>query len=175
MTDGALHTERFGDGRLALALAAAAFALVIVDVATGFALQGWGVVAAPFVLIVAVFFWGRARYGRIELTEANLIVGRDGWKPGDFDAAFGVRSIDVLTDEERAHLESPLPIPKRASIRMAGGAFGRSIGTDVLVLRLVATEQRLTIGTRRADELGPLLDRWIARPSAPGAVGSGLA
>ena len=165
MANHLLHQERAAAPWIAAALAATAAALILVDVVTGWGLLGWGLLAGPFVLIVAAFFWGMARYYTIRLTPSRLIVGRAGYAPHDFDPDFGVDTDQCLTDEERAIIESPMPPKGDAEVRLAGGGFGRPIGTKLLVLRLMGDGTRLVVATRHPARFGSLLGDWLVRES----------
>jgi hypothetical protein len=160
MSTDIVYREQRRTGPIAAGFAVVGFLLFVIDVATGFALQGWGVVASVFLLIIAATLWGLARYSSIRLTADRLEIGRASHAPTDFDRDFGVRTVDALTDDELALVNSPTPIPKDAAVRIIGGGWGRNLGSGVLVLRRADT--KLAIITRDADRLGPLLGDWLA-------------
>ncbi|MDH3755314.1 MAG: hypothetical protein OEU32_15705 [Acidimicrobiia bacterium] len=162
-----LHEEH-ASAPNAAAIALVAITLVVVELTTDFALNGWGIVASPFLLIVAATVWSPARYNSIRLTGEQLVVGRATYTPGDFDREFGVRAIDALTQEERSLVDSPMPIPRDASVQVAGGGFGRPFGSGVVVLGLVGSGKKLALTSRRTDELGRLLGNWLLHDSVDG-------
>lgn len=168
MANHVLHQERAAAPMVAAVLAVVAAALIVVDLATGWGLLGWGLLAGPFVLIIAAFFWGMARYYTIRLTPARLIVGRAAYAPHDFDREFGVQTEDGLADDERAIVESPMPAKHDAPVQLAGGGFGRPIGTKLVVLRLAGDGRKLVVATRHQARVRPLLDEWLVQePSEP--------
>jgi hypothetical protein len=161
MSDHLLHEERAAAPKIAVAIGLVALALVAADAATGFALKGWGIVASPLLLVSAATAWSLARYNTIRLTPNQLVVGRATYVPIDFDTGFGVRTVEALTNEELALVNSPMPIPRHASVQIAGGGWGKPIGSGVLVLRPVGSETKLAITTRHVDELGSRLGEWL--------------
>jgi len=163
MANHLLHHERAAAPWIAASLASIAALLIVVDLASGFALKGWGVVIGPLVLIAAATFWSLARYHTIRLTPSRLVVGRATYASHDFDPEFGVRTADDLTADERAHLESPMPIPNDATIKLAGGGFGRPARTGLVVLRLAGSGKKLVVSTRHETRLGSVLGDWLLR------------
>jgi hypothetical protein len=162
-----LYREQQSTGRTAALIAAVAVALSVIDVATGFALQGWGVLISVFLLIVAATLWGLSRYSSIRLTPERLVVGRASLTPADFERDYGVQAADALTDREHSLVVDPVPIPKDASVELLGGAWGKPMGTGLLVLRRVGSDKKSVITTRNVDALGPLLGEWLTSDRPP--------
>lgn len=151
-------------GRAGLALVVIAVGLAVVDIVSGFALLGWGVLASILILIVGAALWGVGRYSRIELRPNELRAGRQRYVPSDFDAVFGVRDIDALTSAEQATLLRPWPISKRSTVQLAGGAWAPPAGLEVIVLRAAAGNPKIAVASRKAGALSVLLVDWLGPP-----------
>jgi hypothetical protein len=158
-----IYQELAAVRRAGLAVIVTGLGLLGVDIASGFALHGWGVLGSIALLVVGIGIWSRAFYGRIVLTPTSLVIGRERLSPQSFDPAFGVQPITALSDRERALTESPTPIPKTASVRIVGGSFGRGIGQTGVVLRDVDRDKAAVVFCRRPDTLSPLLQEWLTR------------
>lgn len=156
-----IYAEQRSTGRVAAAIGVIAIVLVAIDLATGFALKGWGILASVFLLIVAGTLWGISRYNSIRLTADRLVVGRISLAADDLDRTFGVQAADTLENRERTRIELPFPILKRSPVQVLGGGWGRNAGSGLLVVRRTGSDKKSAIVTRHPDQLGPLLGRWL--------------
>ena len=163
MDNAVLHDE-FGSGisRAGLVLTGASLAFAGIEAILGFPNDALGLIVGLLGSIVGLTLWGVSRYSGVRLTGDYLQVGGEKLRRGELDTAFGVRRGEALTDKERALVESPLPIPKSATVRVPGGAFGRIAGTDLVVLRAAGDAKKLALSSRRPDELTEALQRWLA-------------
>lgn len=134
----------------------------VVEAALGFPNDALGLLVGVAGSIIGVAGLSVHRHSRVRLTRSTLVIGREAVRFTDLDTAFGVRHIDDLDPSERFHVESPVPIPKSASIRIPGGAWGRILGTDVVVLRSRSEQKKLALFTRRGERLGRLLEAALA-------------
>lgn len=166
---GVIYREHDRTAQVAVAMLAVVAIAVIVDLVTGFALRGWSIIAGIFVLIAAVALGGVARYNAIRLTTDRLDVGRTSLSPDDLDRGFGVRTVDSLDEDQRVLVESPLPNRKDAPVQILGGAYGRSVGSSMLIVRRPGSDTNLAILTSRPDELGTALRAWLGAPSGTGS------
>lgn len=162
MTDHLIYTEGVVLGRWAKGVAAAAIAMALFDVATGWALEGWGVLGASFALILAAALYGVYRFGRIVLSADTLTVGTETLAVGQIDRSFGIRRDDALTNNERAEVERRTPVSKESTIRMPGGGWGRNLTYKLLVAFEPASGKKIVLQTRRPDELETCLRVWLA-------------
>ncbi|MCD9198892.1 hypothetical protein [Aeromicrobium wangtongii] len=160
-----VHSELGAPRRIGKVVIAVGLALAIADVASGFGLQGWGVLASIFVLIVGITVWSVAFYGGLELTSERLVVGRERLSPDDFDAGFGAQPMTVLSDRQWAMADGPFPTPAGENVRVVGGSHGRTLGLRGVVLREAGTGRYAVIYCRRPDRLAPLLQDWLTRPA----------
>ena len=163
MDDDLLYDE-FGTGlaRFGALLAVTSLGYALFEGLRGFPNDALGLIVGIIGPIAGLTLWSVSRYSRIRLTRDALHIGRDTLRPGDLDPAFGVKGAEALTDRERAQIESPVPIPKSATVRIPGGAFGRIMGTNTVVLRGADRATKLAFFTRRPDELAPILEKWLS-------------
>lgn len=159
------YTELGLPRRIGISLLAVAVLVALGETAFGLPTDGAALIVALLLAIAGVTAWSVSRYAQINLTDTQLVVGRSSFRPAQFDATFGVHGLDVLTVEERTHVESPTPIPKDATVRIPGGSFGRGAISDGLVL-LGVDDVRYVILTRHPGELAETLRRWLEGPSA---------
>ena len=75
--------------------------------------------------------------------------------------------LDALTDREHALVLDPVPIPKDATVELLGGAWGKPMGTGLLVVRRVGSDKKSVITTRNVDAFGPLLGEWLTGDRPP--------
>ena len=162
---GVVHHEEFGKGlsRTGLLITSASLTFAAVEGVRGFPNDALGLLIGLLGPIVGLTLWAVSRYSRIRVTEDALHVGGEMLRRSDLDSTFGVQDGRSLTDEERALVESPLPIPKSATVRIPGGAFGRIAGTDILVLRTADGAKKLAFFSRRREDLNAVLQQWLAR------------
>ena len=160
-----LHDE-FGEGlrRSGLLIAGASLSFAAIEGVRGFPNDALGLIIGILGSIVGLSLWGVSRYSRVRLTEDHLQVGREKLRRSDLDTIFGVRDSESLTDEELTHVESPIPIPKSATVRIPGGAFGRIAGSGIIVLRSADGAKKLAFFSRRPEELTDTLRQWLAQP-----------
>lgn len=151
-----LHLRRAG-----LGLIAGSLAFVAIEAIRGFPNDALGLLVGTLGTIVGLTIWSVHRYSRVLVTPDYLQIGRDRLYRGDLDQTFGVRGVDVLTEKERALIESPFPITKSAAVRIPGGAFGRISETGVIVLQDADGVSKLAFSSRRSDELVEALSRWL--------------
>lgn len=133
-------------------------AFAVLEGVQGFPNDALGVLVGILGPIIGVTIWGVHRHSRVRLTNTTLVVGREPVLLTDLDAQFGVRDVDDLDASERFRVEWPIPIPKSASIRIPGGAWGRILGTDIVVLRSTSEGKKLAFFTRNQEQLVPLLE-----------------
>ena len=164
MDNVVLHNELgSGLGRAGLIVTVASLAFAVIDGVRGFPNDGLGLIVGIVGSIVGLTMWSVSRYSRVRVTQDYLQIGGERLLRHDLDAAFGVRNGEDLTDKERALVESPFPIPKSATVRIPGGAFGRIAGTHVVVLRAADDGKKLAFSSRRPEELTDVLWRWLSQ------------
>jgi hypothetical protein len=161
---GVVHDEEFGKNLswTGLLITSASLAFAAVEGVRGFP-NALTLLIGLLGPIVGLTLWAVSRYSGIRVTEDALHIGGETLRRSDLDSTFGVRDSRSLTDEERALVEPPLPIPKSATVRIPGGAFGRIAGTDILVLRTADGAKSLAFFSRRREDLNAVLQRWLAR------------
>jgi len=139
-------------------LIASSLAFAVIEGVQGFPNDALGLLVGILGPIAGITIWGVYRHSRVRLTTTTLIVGREAVLLADLDALFGVRGVEDLDASERFRVEWPIPIPKSASIRIPGGAWGRILGTEIVVLRSTSEGKKLAFFTRNEEQLMPLLE-----------------
>lgn len=168
MSTGVIYQEMVGLGRLAATLCGGCLALIAVAAATDYPWRGGMVLLAAFGLQVAWVVWGIYRMNRIVLTPDRLVVGVEAFAPSDLDVFFGVQPTLVLRPEEQERVEEAWPLPPDGDIRIAGGSWGRRIGTATVLLRDARTEQTLAVFSRRPVLFTEHVATWLtAVPDTP--------
>ncbi len=159
--------EEFGSklGGAGLIIALSSLIYAVVEGLLGFPNDALGILVGIVGVTAGLTMWSVNRYSRVVLTSEYLRVGNEKLSRRDVDSLFGVKDAETLTDRELRWVESPFPIPKTASVRIPGGAFGRISGTNVVVLRASADNKKLAFFSRRADELSAKLRTWMATDS----------
>lgn len=156
-----LHEEFTTLRTLALALAGIAVAMMVIDNLTGYAARGWPTFLGVVMLMIAYVLWGIHGYNRILLTPGRLRVGREVFTPDDFDRFFGVQPPLLLSPDEQEVVEEEWPVPHDADMRIAGGSWGKRIGTHMLVLKEDATGDLVAIFSRDPVWFQDHLERWL--------------
>lgn len=165
--DRALYREFHNIGRLALGLAVLAVALLAAGSVVEGSAGGFLIVTAIFLLFPVLFLGGVHRMNRILLTAERLSVGTESFRRSDLDFSFGVQPPLVLSPAEEAEVESRWPLPADHELRIAGGSWGRRVGTSMIVLREAGGVSLIAVFTRRPDILDPLLTEWIEAVPGP--------
>lgn len=168
MAGSILHREFHSLLWVSLGLLTTGFGLLVVSVALDHPLGGGLVVIGIVALLVGAMAEGIHRMNCIELTRDRLRVGRDSFVRADIDGLFGVQPSLVLAPEEQARVESEIPLPPDADIRVAGGGWGRRLGTHMVVLREAESLRLLAVFTRHPRRLDRLLSAWVGEvPDRP--------
>lgn len=106
---------------------------------------------------------------RIRLTSTHLVVGSERFRPSDFNFSFGVQPPLVLAPDEQAEIESRWKLSNDQRFRIAGGSWGRRIGSAMVVLQESDGQGVVAIFTRRPHVLDPLLTKWLETVPGPGS------
>lgn len=161
MTTEILHKEMTGLRWLAMSLAAGVLVSLCVAIATGFPWRGGLVLLASVGLLLANAIWEIYRLNRIVLTPERLVVGREVFEPADIDIIFGVQPPLVLRPGEQHRVENETPLPPGSDVRIAGGSYGRRVGTAMVVLRDARTGQIVAVFSRTPEVLSRRLTTWL--------------
>lgn len=159
--DRVIYREFQNLRRLAWGFAALGVLLLVTGSFVDGPVGGWFVVTAIFSVFPTLFLAGVYRMNRIMLTSNRLEVGTESFRSSDFDFSFGVQPSLVLSPQEQAEVESRWPLPEDHEFRIAGGSWGRRLGSAMIVLREVDRTYLLAVFTRRPEVLDPLLTEWI--------------
>ncbi len=161
MADDIIYREFHVVGRLAIATAGLGVALFVAFFFVGPPVGGLLLLAAIFSIFPAMHLAGVYAASRIVLTPRRLRIGSETFGPADFDFVFGVQPSLVLAPTEQTELESRFKLSDQDEFRVAGGSWGRTIGTEMMVLREADSECLVAVFTRRPEILDPLLTQWI--------------
>lgn len=159
--DDVIYREFHNLRRLAWALAVLGFILLVIGFVIDPSFSGLLVVAAIFLVFPILFLASIYRMNRIVLTPTSLDIGSESFRPADFDFTFGVQPPLVLSHEEQAEIESRWPLPADSELRIAGGSWGRRVGTAMIVLQETDHAGVVALFTRHPAVLDPLLTEWI--------------
>lgn len=163
-----IYREMVGLGWLAGALCCVCIGLIGVAIAAGYPWRGGLVLVGALGLHIAWVLWGIYRMNHIVLTADRLVVGREVFTPRDIDIFFGVQPPLVLRPGEQGRVEEAWPLPPDGDVRIAGGSWGRRIGTATVVLRDARTDQAVAVFSRHPHELSEHLGDWLtAIPDTP--------
>lgn len=163
-----LFSELGRINRVAAGMAIITTVMIAIDVLSGFALGGWTIIVGVVVFILAATLYSVGRYHTIRLTEHQLAVGRERFAPSDFDTTFGVQGREALTDDECALILDVFPIPRDASVHLAGKAWGKTMTAEMIVMLANSSRKKTVIQSFRADELSPILATWLEGHEPPG-------
>lgn len=141
--------------------------LVVIAVVNGYPLNGGLVLVAIVIFFVTQHLAVIHRSNRIELTPSSLRVGKEMFRPDDFDFVFGVQPPLVLSPDEEHRIAEDWPLPPDHELRIAGGSFGRRLGTSMVVLREAGNRQVVAVFTRNPWILDQLLTEWIESVPEP--------
>lgn len=133
----------------------------------GYPLKGGLVLIAIVLFIVMHHLAAIHRWNRIELTPTRLRVGKETFRPADFDFTFGVQPPLVLSPDDEERVEEEWKLPPGHDLRIAGGSWGRRRGTSMIVLREADTQQVVAIFTQNPQTLDQLLIEWIETVPEP--------
>lgn len=145
---------------------------VLLIAAVGFAAGIWVspviFIASLIAAVVAVTILGMGRYSAIAVTSTELRVGRESIPLADIDTGFGVRrGREALSPQQQAAVEiAARSESKRTGVRIVGGAYGRLIGHEWLVVRRDGDPMLQVVATRRPADLQRLL-RDLLPPDRP--------
>lgn len=152
-----------------LGLATLSALLVVIATLNDYPLNGVLVLTAIIIFFVLQHLAAIHRWNRIVLTRTTLRVGKETFRPGDFDFTFGVQPSLVLAPEEDQRVTEEWKLPPDHELRIAGGSWGRRRGTSMIVLRETDSRRVVAIFTRHPEKLDPLLTEWLeAMPDPPG-------
>jgi len=168
MTSRILHKEMTGLRWVAILLTGGGLVLLALSAAYGYPWRGGLVLVASVGIMLAWMIAEVHRLNRIVLTPDRLVVGREIFAPADVDVVFGVQPPLVLRPDEQVRVENDIPLPLGHEIRIAGGSYGRRIGTAMVVLRDARNDQLVAVFSRRPDLLSRRLTHWLtAVPDTP--------
>lgn len=171
MSAEVIHREMVGLRWLAIALGLGCGGVITLAIATNYPWRGGLVLLAAIGVHVAWVIWGIYRMNRIVLTGDRLVVGREAFTLSDIDIFFGVQPSLVLQPDETDRVEEAWPLPPNSEIRIAGGSWGRRIGTTMLVLREAHSGRTVAVFTRHPDLLSQRLEAWLtAIPDTPASL-----
>lgn len=170
MDDGIVYRELVGLRSVTWGLGIASAASMAVAAGDQHVAGGWLVLASIFGFFLVYFLSGIYRMNRIVLTRRSLLVGAERYQPEDFDLLFGVQPSLVLTPEEQHRVECDTPLPPNHEVHIAGGGWGRRIGTTMLVLRTADQRRLIAVFTRDPVTLDRLLTEWLERVPDPSEV-----
>lgn len=148
-------------------LIAGSLLFAVIEAVQGFPNDALGLLVGIFGPIVGVTIWSVHRHSRIVMTNTALVIGRERLDLAELDSFYGVRGLEDLDASERFRVLFPIPIPKSASIRIPGGAWGKIAGTEVVVLRSPTETKKLAFFTRQPEVFVPLLQETLERISSP--------
>ena len=154
-----MHRENDRLSRWATVVGVIAVVALALDLTIG--LSGIGVCVFIVGGLTATTLWSVQRYLRIRLEPGLLTVGKERFVPHDFDAGFGVRGADVLSDDEKIRLLRTARGTADGTIRIAGGSWGRTAGMRAVVLVQVSDGRRVAIFTRDPRRLTSILAAWL--------------
>lgn len=150
-------------------LGGVSFVLVAIADVYGYRKYGGLVLTAIVIFLMIQPLAAIHRWNRIELTPSRLRVGKETFRPGDFDFTFGVQPPLVLSPGEEQRVEEEWKLPPGHELRIAGGSWGRRRGTSMVVLREADSQRVVAIFTRKPQLLDRLLTEWIETvPQPPG-------
>lgn len=163
-----LHREMTGLRWLSIALAAGSVGLLGVTIVTRYPWRGGLVLLAAVGMLLANGLWEVYRLNRIVLTPERLVVGPEVFEPADIDIVFGVQPPLVLGPDEQHRVENETPLPAGGDVRIAGGSYGRRVGTAMVVLRDARTGQAVAVFSRMPEVLSRRLTTWLTTvPDTP--------
>lgn len=168
MADRILYTEMTTLGWVAMLLGGGGVALLVFAAAVGYPWRGGLVLVGCAAILLAWMTAEVHRLNRIVLTPEQLVVGREVFTPADIDTVFGVQPPLILRPGEQHRVENENPLPPGHEIRIAGGSYGRRIGTAMVVLRDARNDQLVAVFSRRPHVFDDQLTRWLrAVPDTP--------
>lgn len=156
-----IYREFHNLGRLALGLGILSLTMFILSSVVEQPAAGWLAVMAIFTVFPLLFAGSIYWMNRISLTPTHLVVGSETFDRSDFDFSFGVQPPLVLNPDEQAEIESRWKVDPNSGLRIAGGSWGRRIGTAMVVLRQSDGRGVVAVFTRRPEVLDPLLTQWL--------------
>lgn len=164
MADKVLYREFHTLRWLVWTLVGVSVVLVVIATVQGYPLNGGLVLVAIVPFFVMQHLAAIHPWNRIELTPTSLRVGKETFRPADFDFTFGVQPPLILSPGEEQRVEEEWKLPSGHELRIAGGSWGRRRGTSMIVLREADSRQVVAIFTRNPQTLDRLLTEWIDRP-----------
>lgn len=166
-----VYRELHGYLWVALGLGALAIALFLSSSLLDHPLGGSLVLVGVLFFLLAVMAEGIHRMNCITLRPNGLTVGRETFSRDDIDALFGVQPALVLQPEEQDRVEEEWPVAPDATMRIAGGSWGRRRGTHLVVVREAATQDLVAVFSRDPATLDRHLSAWLRElPDSPAGL-----
>lgn len=162
-----IYREFQGLGWLAFSLGVVGVVLLVVSALVDQSIGGWSAVVAILVVFPVLFLGSVYRMNRIRLSPTHLVVGSERFQRSDFDFSFGVQPPLVLAPGDQAEIESRWKLAADRGFRIAGGSWGRRVGTAMVVLQERDERGVVAIFTRRPQVLDPLLTEWLETVRGP--------